>query len=138
MPLIAAEIAKQIDGEVLGDGSIELTGFAPADKAKAGDLTFAENQTYFTRAEQSAAAAIMVDGEFTSPKKTLIRLPNARIAFAKVLPLFFPEPTLAPGVHPSAVVAGSAQVDASAHIGPYCVIGEQARLGARCVLHGGD
>ena len=80
MPLTAAEIAKQIDGEVLGEDSVELTGFAPADKAKAGDLTFAENQTYFNRAEQSAAAAIMVDGQFTSTKKTLIRVPNARIA----------------------------------------------------------
>src|SRR5262245_65536014 len=104
MPLTAAEIAKQIDGEVLGDDSIELIGFAPADKAKSGDLTFAENQTYFTRAEQSAAAAIMVDGEFSSAKKTLIRVPNARIAFAKVLPLFFPEPDWAPGIHPIAVV----------------------------------
>jgi len=138
MPLTAAEIAKQIDGEVLGDDSVELTGFAPADKAKAGDLTFAENQTYFNRAEQSAAAAIMVDGQFASTKKTLIRVPNARIAFAKVLELFFPEPALAPGIHPSGVVAASAQIDSTAHIGPHCVIGDQARIGARCVLHGGD
>ncbi|HYT58655.1 MAG TPA: UDP-3-O-(3-hydroxymyristoyl)glucosamine N-acyltransferase [Haliangiales bacterium] len=138
MPLTAAEIAKQIDGEVLGDRSVELSGFAPADKARAGDLTFAENQTYFNRAEQSAAAAIMVDGEFTSTKKTLIRVPNARVAFAKVLPLFFPEPTFAPGIHPSAVVAPSAQVDPAAHIGPHCVIGEQVRIGARCVLLGGN
>jgi len=138
MPLTAAEIAKQIDGEVLGDRSVELSGFAPADKARAGDLTFAENQTYFNRAEQSAAAAIMVDGEFASTKKTLIRVPNARVAFAKVLPLFFPEPTFAPGIHPSAVVAPSAQVDPAAHIGPHCVIGEQVRIGARCVLLGGN
>ena len=138
MPLTGAEIARQIDGEVLGDASVHLTGFAPADKARAGDLTFAENQTYFNRAEQSAAAAIMVDGQFTSTKKTLIRVPNARIAFAKVLPLFFPDPVLAPGVHATAVVAASAQVDPTAHIGPHCVVGEQVRIGARCVLHGGD
>src|SRR5438874_1534080 len=138
MPLTAAEIAKQIDGEVLGEGSMALTGFAPADKARAGDLTFAENQTYFNRAEQSAAAAIMVDGQFSSTKKTIIRVPNARIAFAKVLPLFFPEPTFAPGVHPSAVVAPSAQIDPAAHIGPHCVVGEQTRIEARCVLHGGN
>jgi UDP-3-O-[3-hydroxymyristoyl] glucosamine N-acyltransferase len=134
----AAEIAGQIDGEVLGDASIPLTGFAPADKARAGDLTFAENQTYFNRAEQSAAAAIMVDGQFTSTKKTLIRVPNARIAFAKVLPLFFPDPPFAPGTHPTAVVAASAQIDPTAHIGPHCVIDEQARIGPRSVLHGGN
>ena len=138
MPLTAAEIAKQIEGEVLGDASIPLTGFAPADKAKAGDMTFAENQTYFNRAEQSAASAIMVDGQFSSTKKTVIRVPNARIAFAKVLPLFFPEPAFAPGVHPGAVVAASAQIDPTAHIGPHCVVGEKACVGARCVLHGGN
>src|SRR5437016_1794648 len=138
MPLTAAEIAKHIDGEVLGEGSMTLTGFAPADKARAGDLTFAENQTYFNRAEQSAAAAIMVDGQFSSIKKTIIRVPNARIAFAKVLPLFFPEPVFAPGIHPSAIVTPSAQIDPAAHIGPHCVIGEQTRIDARCVLHGGN
>lgn len=138
MPLTAAEIAQQIDGEVLGDASIPLTGFAPADKARAGDLTFAENQTYFNRAEQSAAAAIMVDGGFTSTKKTLIRVPNARIAFAKVLPLFFPEPVFTPGAHPTAVVAASAAIDPTAHIGPHCVIGDQARIGPHSVLHGGN
>ena len=137
MPLTAAEIAKHLEGEVLGDGSTQLTGFAPADKAKPGDLTFAENETYFARAEQSAASAIMIDGPFTSTKKTLVRVPNARVAFAKVLPLFFPEPEFAPGVHNLAVVASTAQIDPSAHVGPCCVIGERAKIGPRVVLHGG-
>src|SRR6059036_727111 len=111
MPLTAAEIAKHLGGEVLGDGSLPLTGFAPADKAKPGDLTFAENESYFSRAEQSAASAIIIDGPFSSKRKTLIRVASARIAFAKVLPLFYPEPVFAPGIHNSAVLAESAQVD---------------------------
>jgi UDP-3-O-[3-hydroxymyristoyl] glucosamine N-acyltransferase len=69
-------------------------------------------------------------------KKTVIRVPNARIAFAKVLPLFFPEPVFAPGIHPSAVVAGSAQIDPSAHIGPHCIIGERVKIGAKAILRG--
>src|SRR6266436_1833295 len=52
----AAQIADHLHGEVVGDGSVRLTGFAPADSAKAGDLTFAEKPTYFAAAEQSAAA----------------------------------------------------------------------------------
>ncbi len=138
MPHTAADIARHLGGIVQGDGSVPLTGFAPAAGSKPGDLTFAENETYFARAEQSAAAAILVDGEFTSAKKVIIRVPNARIAFAKVLPLFFPPPMFAPGVHPSAVVAASAHIDPTAHVGPLCVIGEQARIGARVVLQGGD
>jgi UDP-3-O-[3-hydroxymyristoyl] glucosamine N-acyltransferase len=132
-----AQVAAKLGGEAIGDASTALTGFAPAANAKAGDLTFAENETYFARAEESAAAAILVDKAFQSDKKIIIRVPNARVAFAKVLPLFFPEPQFAPGIHPSAIIAASAQVDSSAHIGPHCVVGERVRIGARGVLRGG-
>jgi len=136
MPFTVAEIARHIGGEVLGDPALVLNGFAPADRAVPGDVTFAENESYFTRAEQSAASAVIVDGSYTSTRKTLIRVPNARVAFAKVLPLFFPEPAFPPGIHPSAIVPPTAQVDPSAHIGPYCVVGEKVRLGPRSVLQG--
>ncbi len=138
MPFTAAEIAKHLQGEVFGDPETPLKSFALADRAQPGDLTFAENEEFFARAEQSAASAIIVTGALTSPGKVLIRVANARVAFAKALALFFPEPTLPPGIHPSAVVAPSAQVDPAAYIGPNCVIGERARIGAGAVLHAGD
>ena len=138
MPFTAAEIAKQLGAEVIGDPSLVLAGFAPADRAQPGDLTFAENENYFTRAEQSAASAVIVDKAFTSTRKVLIRVADARIAFAKVLPLFFPEPVLPAGIHPTAIVPASAQVDPTSHIGPYCVLGEKVRIGARTVLQCAD
>ena len=90
MPYTAAEIAKLLGGEVVGNPSLVLKGFAPADRAQPGDLTFAENENYFARAEQSAASAIIVEESVTSSRKTLIRAPNARVAFAKVLPALLP------------------------------------------------
>jgi len=123
---------------VIGDAALVIKGFAPADRAQPGDLTFAENESYFLRAEQSAASAIIVDGPFNPGKKVLIRVPNARIAFAKTLPLFFPEPAFAPGIHPTAIVPATAQVDPTAHVGPYCVLGPKARIGPRSVLQGAD
>ncbi|HZQ45722.1 MAG TPA: UDP-3-O-(3-hydroxymyristoyl)glucosamine N-acyltransferase [Verrucomicrobiae bacterium] len=138
MSFTAAEIARQLQGEVRGDASVVLTGFAPADRAHPGDLTFAENETYFHRAEASAASAILVAGDFASEKKVLIRVANARIAFAKVLPLFFPDPVFAPGIHPTAVIAATARIHPTAHIGPHCAVGERVRIGARTVLQGGD
>ena len=138
MALTAAEIAKHIGGEVLGDASLVLHRFAPADRAQPGDLTFAENQNYFARAEQSAASAIIVDGPFASTQKVLIRVPNSRVAFAKVLPLFFPEPVFAAGIHATAIIAASARLDGAVYVGPYCVIGEGVRIGARSVLQGGN
>ena len=142
MPFTAAEIARQLGGEIAGDGSVALSGFAAANLAKAGELTFAENETYLERAEQSAASAILVPKSVTQGSKTLIRVENPRVAFARVLPLFFPEPVFAPGVHPTAIVAASAQVEPTAHIGPGCMVGERTSIGARVVLqamvHVGD
>jgi len=138
MLFTVAEIAKVVGGEVSGDPNLVLKGFAPADRAQPSDLTFAENESYFARAEQSAAAAILVDGKFSSKSKVLIRVANARVAFARVLPLFFPEPVFTPGIHPTAVVPATCQVDATAHIGPNCVLGDQVVIGVGSVLQGGN
>ena len=136
MTFSAADIAKHLQGEVLGDPQIQLKSFAQADVAKPGDLTFAENDEFFARAEQGAASAIIVSGNLTSTTgKVLIRVANARIAFAKVLALFFPEPALPAGIHPSAVVARTAQIDMGAYIGPNCVIGERTQIAGGTILH---
>ncbi len=136
MSYTVAEIAQLLGGDVTGDSSLTLNTFAAADKAVAGDLTFAENKTFFERAEQSAAAAIIVDKPFTSEKKTLIRVPDSRRAFAKVLPLFFPEPMPPAGIHPSATVAATAKIHPTARIGPHCIVSEGVTIGEHSCLHG--
>lgn len=138
MTFTATQIAEKIQGEIIGDGSVSLTGFAPADTAKAGDLTFAEKASYLAAAEQSQASAVLVTPDCAVSAKVLIRVANPRVAVAKILQLFFPEDPEQTAVHPSAVIAPSAQVDPTVHIGPNCVIGEGVTLGARCVLLGGN
>ena len=138
MSFTAAQIAEQLQGEVLGDSSVRLTGFAPADCARVGDLTFAEKEAYFAAAEQSLATAVLVSSARALSKKVLIRVPNARIAVARVLPLFFPPEKHPQGIHPSAVIDASAQIGPMAYVGPHCVVGAGVRLGARSVLMGGN
>jgi UDP-3-O-[3-hydroxymyristoyl] glucosamine N-acyltransferase len=138
MVFTAAQIAKELNGELVGDSSVTISGCAPADRARPGDLTFAENAAYFAAADASEASAILVSEPFTSAIKAVIRVPNARIALARVLPLFFPPDKYPSAIHPTATIDPSAQVDPSAYIGPNCVIGAKARVGARSVLMGGN
>jgi len=138
MPFTAAQIAEQVQGQVIGDGSVEITGFAAAAGARTGDLTFAEKEEYFAAAEQSQASAILVAGEFQSASKVLIRVKNPRIAVARLLPIFFPPDQYSAGVHPSAVIDSTAQIDPTAYVGPNCVIGARAQIGARTALLGGN
>jgi UDP-3-O-[3-hydroxymyristoyl] glucosamine N-acyltransferase len=137
-PLTVSDLAQRLQGEVAGDGTLTISGFAPADTARAGDLTFAENESYFARAEKSAAAAVLVGEGVASASKTLIRVKQPRVAFARILALFFPEPPFPAGIHPSAVVHPSAKVDATAHVGPNSVVGERVVLGPGSVLEGGN
>lgn len=132
----AAEMAERLDGRVVGDPSILLTGFASADAARAGELTFADNADFLARAGAGAASAILTHLEASSPK-TLIRVANTRAAYARVLPLFFPEPLFAPGCHPTAVVAADAEVAATAHVGAHCVVGSRTRVGEGVILEAG-
>jgi UDP-3-O-[3-hydroxymyristoyl] glucosamine N-acyltransferase len=134
----ASQIAERVQGEVSGDGSTSLTGFSSADHARAGDLTFADKEDYLAAAEKSAAAAILVPGNFSSTKKVVIRVPNARVAVARLLPVFFPPDQHPAGIHPSANVDPSARIDVTAHIGPNCVVGARVQIGARSVLTGGN
>ena len=52
MNLTVADLAKQLAADVSGDASATLTGFAMIDRAKAGDLTFAETPEYFAAADE--------------------------------------------------------------------------------------
>ena len=62
---------------------------------------------------------------------------NARIAFAHVMQLFFPEPLFEPGIHPSSVVEPGAEIDPTAHIGAFCKIGKSAIIGKDVVIGDG-
>ena len=140
-----AEIAGKIRGEVKGDANTAISGICSADRARAGDLTFAENEKYFSAADASGASAIIVGAgapdsgsASASASKVLIRVGNVRVAVAQLLPLFFPQEEHAGGIDPTARVHPSAEIDGSAHIGPHCVIGARVRIGAKSVLMGGN
>lgn len=138
MPATVAEIAALVGGTVIGDASLPLTGFAAAAEATAGHLTFAEKEAYFQAAASSGASAILVPPGLTATTKTLIQVPDARVAMARLLPHFFPEQAFAAGIHPSASISSSAQIDPSAHIGPHCIVEDGVTVGARSVLMGGN
>lgn len=121
---------------MVGDPEAQLTGLKPADAADAGDLTFAENEKYFQAACASQASAILVSEELGETDKTLIKVRHVRVALAQLLAAFHPEQQYAPGIHETAVVAASAEVDASAYVGPHCIIEADAKIGLHVTLTG--
>lgn len=125
-------VAKAIDGVVIGDGSIEITGVAGIREARDGELTFLANPRYESYLERTCASAIIVAENHRNLGKPLIENSNPYLAFLKAVRFFQgDEERPAPGIHPTAVVAEDAHVDATAIVGPNAVVESGARIGPR-------
>ena len=112
-----------------------LTGVAPLQTAEPDDVSFLDNRKYVPALAATRAGAVIVHpdvAERVPPTAVAIVAAEPYVAWARVAALFHPLPPAQPGVHPSAVVAPDAAVDASAEIGPLAVIGAGAEIGPRC------
>jgi UDP-3-O-[3-hydroxymyristoyl] glucosamine N-acyltransferase len=133
-----AELAARVGGEVVGDGSLRLTGVAALEEAGPEQVSFFANRKYRKAFEATRAGAVVVEpAERTPPGRVLLRVRNAYLAFAKITTLFHPAPVAAAGVAPSAVVHPTARVHPSAQLSALVSIGAGAEIGARAILHPG-
>lgn len=130
-----SEIAERLGCALRGDGSIEITGVAGMEHAGPEEITFLANPKYAHKVKHTHAGAIITPetaGELPIP--TLIST-NPYLDFARALELFYQPPRPAPGIHPAAAVAASAEIGEGASIGPYAVVGEKVKIGRNAVLH---
>lgn len=146
-------LAQKIGGTVQGDGSTLITGVAPLDMAKGGDLTFLTNPRYASQAQATRASAVLCGKPIPGVSASFLLAANPYAALAKVIALFFPPKIFAPGVrkgawvdpqasvHPEASVAEGAYVSAGATVGartilyPGVYLGEKAVVGEDCLLY---
>jgi len=129
------ELAKKLGCDLEGDASLEITGVAGIEEAKAGELTFLVNRKYRPALEKTQASAILVARDAGPMRMAALRSGNPYLDFARAIELFHPQLEYAPGIHPTAVIAESAEIGAGAHIGPYCYVDERVRIGKNAVLH---
>lgn len=129
------EIAEKLGCGLAGDGEVEITGVAGMERAGASELTFLANPKYARKVKDSRAAAILVNEAIDGVAMQFLVSENPYVDFARALELFYQPPRPAVGVHPTAVIAASAQVGENASIGAYCVIGEKVKIGRDAVLH---
>lgn len=134
MSCTSGEVAKHLGAKLEGNASLRLSGVAAPEQARAEDLIYMDAPRQRARAEASAALCVIAAPETRLPGKTMIEADEPKLAFAKSAALILPQAAPAAGVHPTAVVASSARIDASASVGPHVVIEEGVRIGAGSVI----
>ncbi|BAH38629.1 UDP-3-O-[3-hydroxymyristoyl] glucosamine N-acyltransferase [Gemmatimonas aurantiaca T-27] len=134
-PVTAADIAAQVGGRLVGDGTVSLFGVAPLDRAREQDLSFLTHARYTAWFTDSRAAAVIMSPQF----EPVVGRPAVRIivdkpmdAMVSVLARFHRREPRAVGVHATAVVSASASIGAGVTIDPYAVIGDDVVIGDGC------
>ncbi len=131
-----SELANLVQGELIGDGNIQITGAAGFEDVRAGEITFAATLRAVEPIVNSCAAAIIIPSSIENIYKPAIRVTNPRMAFAQILSFFHPQPNYTPGIHPLAVIGKDFHGDACA-VGALSFIGDEVAIGRGSVVYPG-
>ncbi len=128
------ELAAFLGGTVVGDADVLIDDIKGLAEAGGSDITFAVDP-YTEYIPQVHAGAVMVEKEVPAGGNTLIIVDNPRLAFSKLLVLFHPRQSIERGIHPTAVIDGSAKIGEGAAVMAYAVIGKNVVVGDGCVVY---
>ena len=132
MEMKLGALADALSAQLRGDAQIRVHSVATLAGASAGDISFLANRRYRRYLDETAASAVILSAEFAQdcPVAALIT-DNPYLGYARVAALLNPAEPVVGGVHPTAIVAAGAVIDADAWIDAAVVIEDGARIGAR-------
>lgn len=133
------ELARLVGGRVVGDGDVVIERIADLDHAGESEIAYVENESFLPVATESKAACLIVNERLREklPDRTLIEVANPKLAFALIGAALYPPVRREPSIHPTAVVAETADVALTAYVGPNVCLGEYAHVGAYTRLEAG-
>jgi len=135
------ELAKKLGCRLEGEPNAQITGAAGIEFAEPGQVTFLANRRYAPALRTTRATAVFVEEGVAFEREAgfaslaALHVANPYLAFAQALELFYEAPKYAAGLHPTAVIAPTANIGFGAHIGPYCFVEDGVEIGPRAVLH---
>lgn len=125
----AQEIARLVDGNLIGDGDVEITHAADIGIAKADSLAFSNIPENVV----TLAGCVIVKRGSSQTAAAIIEVSDPRLAFSIACEILHP-PKRSHAIHPTAVIADSAKIGERASIGPNVFIGEAVTIGDDCYL----
>lgn len=130
-----SDLSARFGLELHGDGNCVIDGVGTLMDGGPSHVSFLANRAYAKELPGTKAGAVILkaDDADRCPTACLVA-DDPYLAFARLAALFDPRPGGTPGIHPSAVVAESAQLGKDVSIGPNAVIGENCTLGDSCTI----
>jgi UDP-3-O-[3-hydroxymyristoyl] glucosamine N-acyltransferase len=136
MPSVTlGELAVRFGCKLRGDPDVRVDHVATLEHADATAVSFLANPKYRRFLQTTRAGVVITDAQSAVQCPTAVLISNNPYAtYARVAQLLYPPAAAVPGIHPSAVVAPTAQVDPSASVGALAVIEADVSVGPRSVV----
>jgi UDP-3-O-[3-hydroxymyristoyl] glucosamine N-acyltransferase len=135
--LTAQAVADLVGGRLLGDGAVTIRTVRPLDRAGPEALSFAISSRYAEELRASRAGAVLIPDALANAEpgpRTRIVVRDPYAALTRVMGILFPAPPARPGVDATARVGPGCVLGADVQLGPFVVLGRGVRLGDRCRL----
>jgi len=138
MSLPLAEIARLVDGNLSGQGDLEITGAATLPVARPGEITLADHPRLSGQLARCEASAVIVPASLQPTDRPYITVNDVHAAFGKIVAHFHPpRQTHFRGVHPTAYVSPTAHIAEGVEVHPHAFIGEDVQIGSGTIIHSG-
>ncbi len=132
MKFTAKQIAGLLQGEIEGNPETVVNTFAKIEEGIEGAISFLANPHYEHYIYNTKSSIVLVNKAFKPSQSiaaTLIRVPDAYAAIAKLLSFYEAQTAKRSGIHPTACIEDSATVGSDCYIGPHVYIGEHVIVG---------
>lgn len=138
MKLTVRELAERLGGELVGDGSAQVSGVNGVEQADERTVTFITDNRHLAALGNSRAAAVIIASRIEGLSKPQLVVKNVHVALIDALNVFAPKLKEVPeGIDESAKVAASAKIGDAVSIGPGVEIADEVQVGRHCVIASG-
>ena len=134
MPIRLTRLCELLNGELVGDGSVEVSGIAEIESAGSGQITFLVNKRYAKYLKSSEATAVIISEDMQNPEIPAIKVTDVQIAKAKTLEFFYQPKEYPKNIDSDAHIGENAQVGKDSFVGAGSVIKNGAVLGKNCCI----
>ena len=136
MAYTTQDIAELINGELKGDGTIQIKGVSSIDDAGEGEITFLESPKFKDKINSSNAACVITSFDLESANKPVIKCKNPSLALVKIMEKMFPHEIKHPsGVDKSVSLGKNVKLGKNVSIGTNSVIGNDVKIGDGTVIY---
>lgn len=141
MAIRLADLAKQLDAKLHGDGEITISNVASMTSSKLGDITFLSNSSFREQlVECKASAVVLTEADLVAWDGAALIVSNPYLSYAKLAQILDTTPKPAIEIAPSAVIASDVVIGKNVAIGANAVIesgvelGDNVTVGAGCFI----